>query len=1238
MNAGSEEVAFDNFRVTGEHDGLSSLPTAASFEISSDTISESAGEYYLPVYLENPSDTVVVVIQTEENSSKTSFLGEELIFIGQKDSVVLSKINIIDDEVIDGLSKLIFNIAEVSGGYESYIKEPSSFTLYITDDDLPAGGEVIMSEIMYDSRSSVDEEWVELYNTTAFPVNISGWYLTDDDSYPADEEGDVLIPDGTFIYPGEYLVLSWKDLPDFDGEVILDKRTGFRSYAPGLANTGDNVALYSNATGTGILVDGSPLVFYSNASPANSGYSIERDLANGYEGNWSSSINNYGDTEIIRGTPGAVNSTLYTAISFASPDKIVSEDSSSIFLPLQIINPSDISDTNAEVILYKGDSTEITGPSFNEIIFPAGSADNQFLQVTIKDDSIIGKTDTLFFKVKKVTGGLNAYVAADSLIQLIIKDNDFTRVDFEADSMQLKEGDSVELNVLITNAHPDQSTSVFIKGEAGADLLFPDSEITIHPGENSAKVVVKAVFDGVEEGPENIKLDLAEVAGGNEAYIGEGASLIIKVVDDHPTTTRFLHEFDTVSESEPIFLLPIVITNPSPETFTTVTIQLLSGDSNDLSGVQHGELTFSSEEADTLYFEIPVFNDSIREGTEQFTFEMATISGGHYSRIVEPAVFTLSIIDDEEKAVNLVFNEVLFDPPADSLKGDANNDGIRSSIEDEFIEIVNSDSLSVDISGFSINDAAAVRHVFPEGTVMASMQGIVVFGGGSPAGDYGGSIVQTASSGRLSLNNSGDEVYLLNKADTIASLSYSGSTGKDQSITRSPDMAGNFAGHLSVSEQLFSPGYQVNGLKFNEILPDPSIHVNTTSIDFGLITAGNQEDNIISYQLNVKKLADTLIVKAPRNFLISSDEANFFNELKFAPNESGVINGNDLITATIYVAFEPGAEGAYQGQIVHTTAWHDEVEISLKAEYLQPVLELSENAIDFDLVFNGDETVKTYFVRGQSLAGEVEILSPSGTYISVTENFINSTNTLVLDPDEKREIQQQIFIDFNPGSEGILADYIMHATKGADTAKIFVEGEFIIPSVEVFPQVLDFDTYYISEEAEKLSYTLSAHSVVGPLKIFCPPGFELALEGDFNEPADSLILEPDSRDIVKTVFVRFNPESIGIFSDSIRHTAYGANDKFVVIKGVADKLTSVSVDQSNFIQVYPNPADNFINIKAKTYSRKNIRLLDTAGREMLYLEFSDNVRLNTSLLEAGLYYLHISSAEEAVKIKAVIIH
>ncbi|MDG1209051.1 MAG: ExeM/NucH family extracellular endonuclease [Paracoccaceae bacterium] len=180
----------------------------------------------------------------------------------------------------------------------------------------------------------------------------------------------------------------------------------------------------------------------------------------------------------------------------------------------------------------------------------------------------------------------------------------------------------------------------------------------------------------------------------------------------------------------------------------------------------------------------------------------------------------------------LTVNEIHADPAAD-LPGDANGDGVRSATQDEFIEVVNSGNFEADLSGVTISDGIAVRHIFADGTTLAVGAAIVVFGGGTPTGDFGGSAVVTASSGGLGLNNGGDSITIASADSTlIAEVAYGSEGGNNQSLTRDPDLTGEFVQHTDATDAngaLYSPGTLVGGAPF--IAPDPVFTINEVDAD-----------------------------------------------------------------------------------------------------------------------------------------------------------------------------------------------------------------------------------------------------------------------------------------------------------------------------------------------------------------------------------------------------------------------
>ncbi len=117
----------------------------------------------------------------------------------------------------------------------------------------------------------------------------------------------------------------------------------------------------------------------------------------------------------------------------------------------------------------------------------------------------------------------------------------------------------------------------------------------------------------------------------------------------------------------------------------------------------------------------------------------------------------------------LVVTEILADPPS----GDS---------DDEFIEIYNNSGIAIFLDGYELHDNVGLKHTF--GDVVLGAGGTLVLFGDGQHGPFGPSVViDTASTGGLGLNNTGDNLTLYDASGTIVwSYSYGTEANDDQSL------------------------------------------------------------------------------------------------------------------------------------------------------------------------------------------------------------------------------------------------------------------------------------------------------------------------------------------------------------------------------------------------------------------------------------------------------------------------
>ncbi len=178
---------------------------------------------------------------------------------------------------------------------------------------------------------------------------------------------------------------------------------------------------------------------------------------------------------------------------------------------------------------------------------------------------------------------------------------------------------------------------------------------------------------------------------------------------------------------------------------------------------------------------------------------------------------------------DVVFNEVLSDGTADE---DANGDGTIDAMEDEFVELVNVSAATIDLSGWTLVDTDwgvfLPRHTFPAETQLTAHGAAVVFGGGDPPASFATVLYATSNAQDpgtaygLDLDNDGDRVTLRDSDGLVVDVFVYGNEGgiaatDDQSMTRDPDLTGDFTRHTEASGAagaVFSPGTRVDGTAF----------------------------------------------------------------------------------------------------------------------------------------------------------------------------------------------------------------------------------------------------------------------------------------------------------------------------------------------------------------------------------------------------------------------------------------
>jgi uncharacterized protein (TIGR03437 family) len=237
---------------------------------------------------------------------------------------------------------------------------------------------------------------------------------------------------------------------------------------------------------------------------------------------------------------------------------------------------------------------------------------------------------------------------------------------------------------------------------------------------------------------------------------------------------------------------------------------------------------------------------------------------------------------------DVLINEALTDPP-DGIAGDANHDGVRDSSDDEFVELVNTTTHDIDISGYQLLSRSSstttdiLRHTFAVGTILPACSAAVVFGGGTfnpndPA--FAGALAVKTTSGGLSLTNGGGAITLRDSSGVIiTSLAWGGSTGlngdANQSMTRSPDVTGNFVLHQAADGnggRSFSPGTKASGAAFAQC--NPFVRIDVTPWAAAIDAGAKQQFTARAIDASGKDVAGVIFSWASSNTAVATIDQN----------------------------------------------------------------------------------------------------------------------------------------------------------------------------------------------------------------------------------------------------------------------------------------------------------------------------------------------------------------------------
>jgi len=392
----------------------------------------------------------------------------------------------------------------------------ASFSFYT-----PKLYDIVIDEIMADPTPQValpNNEWIELKNTTAFPINLSGWRIADITGQSGTMPNFDLLPDSFVIVCTGTAVAAMSAF----GTVI--SVTSF----PSLDNNGDQVSLL-NATGAVIHSVNYKDSWYQNELKKDGGWTLEmkdtKNPCNGFS-NWVASVDTKG------GTPGKKNSVDGINTDNTAPRLLRAYATDSVNVVLVFDEPMDI--VKAAVAANYNISDAIGQPQTANAIAPAYDRVAVKLNVPLVRNKVYTVTvSALTDCVGNATGTKNTaklgLASATDSFDVVINEILFNPISSGVDYVELYNRTTkvIDLkNIYIANRNSAGTISSITQLSTETNLLFPEEFIVV----SSDASIVKRDFIA-------LNLDAFVDVGSTPSYNDDKGDVIIlneqgKIVDE----------------------------------------------------------------------------------------------------------------------------------------------------------------------------------------------------------------------------------------------------------------------------------------------------------------------------------------------------------------------------------------------------------------------------------------------------------------------------------------------------------------------------------------------------------------------------------------------------------------------------------------------------------------------------------------------------------------------------------
>lgn len=303
-------------------------------------------------------------------------------------------------------------------------------------------------------------------------------------------------------------------------------------------------------------------------------------------------------------------------------------------------------------------TSDYTGTSFTAS-WAAGQSGTQTISIPIVDDNNVEGSETFTVRITSASGGATISSADDATVTILDNDDpDPTPgvVSLTASTYDGSEDDGVASITLRRAGGSDGAITATVTATAGtagtSDFTGTTFTANWNAGQAGTRTITVPVVDDAEiEGTETFSVQITSASGGATISTARNATVAILDNDDPDpapgSVSLTANSFDG-SEDDEVAVITLRRSGGSDGTVSaTVTATTGTADTSDFTGSSFNA-SWGSGQSGPRTISIPIVNDTDDEGSESFSVELTSVSGGAGIGATSSAVVTILDNDGTE--------------------------------------------------------------------------------------------------------------------------------------------------------------------------------------------------------------------------------------------------------------------------------------------------------------------------------------------------------------------------------------------------------------------------------------------------------------------------------------------------------------------------------------------------------------------------------------------------------------